>query len=112
VQFFGEVGALLRDTNGLIAEKAQITSAILKVGQLEKAMPQLEKISTLQAAIETRLQGVTDELRELDGDWDECLRDPARRTAALVTLERLYHLFGFFERWARQLQERSFQLTV
>lgn len=112
VQLFGEVGTLLRDTHGLIAEKAQVTSSILKVGLLEKAVPHLEKISRLQAAIQTRLNGVTDDLRTLDRNWDECLRDPARRAAALATSERLYHLFGFFDRWARQLQERSFQLTV
>ena len=112
VQFFGEVGALLRDTNGLISEKAQVTSSILRVGLLERAMPHLERISKLQEAIQTRLQTVTDELRALDRDWGECLRDPSRRAMALATSERLYHLFGFLERWAGQLQERSFQLTV
>lgn len=112
MQFFGEVGALLRETNGLVTEKAAVTSAILRVGLLEKSMPYLEKISKLQASIQTRLQGVTDELRALDREWDECLRSPDRRAAALASAERLYHLFGFFERWAGQLQERSFQLTV
>ena len=112
VQLFGEVGALLRDTNSLVAEKARVTSSLLKVGLLEKAMPQLEKIARLQTAIQVRLTGVTDDLRALDHDWDESLRDPARRAAALATAERLYHLFGFHDRWASQLQERSFQLTI
>ena len=112
VQLFGEVGAVLRETNALIAEKAQAASAILRVGLLEKAMPQLEKISRLQADIQSRLAGMTDELRALDRDWENSLADPARRAAALMSLEKLYHLLGFYERWARQLQERSFQLTV
>jgi len=112
VQFFGEVGALLRETNGLVAEKASVTSAILKVGLLEKAMPYLERIAKLQAAIQARLQGVMEELRMLDQHWEECRQDPARRAAALGSAVRLYHLFGFFERWAGQLQERNFQLTV
>jgi DnaJ-domain-containing protein 1 len=112
MQFFAEVGALLRETNGLNTEKAAVTSAILRVGLLEKSTPYLEKISKLQASIHTRLQEVTNELRGLDREWDECLQDPARRASALASVERLYHLFGFFERWAGQLQERSFQLTV
>ncbi len=112
VQLFGEVGAVLRETNALIAEKAQAASAILRVGLLEKAMPQLENISRLQADIQSRLAGMTDELRALDRDWENSLADPARRAAALMSLEKLYHLLGFYERWARQLQERSFQLTV
>jgi len=112
VQFFSEVGAVLRDTNALLAEKSQATPAIMRAGQIGKAMPLLEKISRLQTAIQMRLDGVTQELRALDGDWDACLRDPARRETALATADKLYHLFGFFERWASQLQERSFQLTL
>ena len=112
VQFFGEVGAVLRDMNTLLVEKSQAASAILKVGLIGKALPQLEKISKLQAAIETRLNTVTEELRALDGEWAACLCDPAQRETALATAEKLYHLFGFLDRWARQLQERSFQLTI
>ena len=112
VQLFGTVGAALRDTNPLVAEKALATSAILRVGLMEKALPHIENISRLQAVIQTQLQGVTDELRRLDGEWDAGLLNPAQRSAALATAEKLYHLFGFYERWAGQLQERSFQLTV
>ena len=112
MQFFGEVGALLRETNSLVAEKASVTSSILKVGLLEKAMPYLEKISTLQAMLQARLQRVMEELRALDQDWAERVKEPTQRAAALASVVRLYHLLGFLERWAGQLQERSFQLTV
>jgi len=112
VQLFGTVGALLRETNPLVAEKSQATSAMAKVGLMQKALPHIEKLAQLQAVIQTQLQGVTDELRKLDGDWDNFLGDPTKRAAAFGTVEKLYHLFGFYERWAGQLQERSFQLTV
>ena len=112
VQFFGEVGAVLRDTNALLAEKSATTSAILRAGLIEKAMPQLEKLHRLQKAIQTHLDGVTFDLRALDGDWAASLRDPIRRETAIATADKLYHLFGFFDRWTGQLRERSFQLTI
>lgn len=112
MQFFGEVGTLLRETNSLVAEKASTTSSILKAGLLEKSLPHLERISKLQTLLQTRLHGVTEEVRALDQNWDAQLQDPTQRKTALAAIERLYHLFGFLERWAGQLQERSFQLTV
>lgn len=112
VQLFGAVGSLLRETQPMLAEKSQATSAMAKAGLMQKAVPKIGQISQLQAAIQTQLQAVTDELRTLDAAWADRGQDPARHAAALAAGEKLYHLFGFYERWASQLQERSFELTV
>lgn len=112
MQFFSEVGMLLRETNSLLAEKSSVTSPILKVNLLERSMPYLERISKLQALLQVRLREAMDELRTLDSQWDGQLKEPTQRAAALQSVERLYHLYGFLERWSGQLQERSFQLTV
>lgn len=112
VQLFSEVATLLKNTEGVLTQKARATSAIQKAGLLTQAMPYLEKIALLQSSIRSRLQEVGQGLHALDKEWPGYLQDPGQRPSAFATAEKLYHLYGFLDRWTQQLQERMIQLTL
>lgn len=112
VQMFSQVALLLRQTDPLLKEKAQAVSPMLKVGVLERAMPHLGTISTLQTAIDSRRTELDGELRALDAEWAGTVTNPQMREEALAGVQRLYHLFGFVDRWSAQLRERMIQLTI
>jgi DnaJ-domain-containing protein 1 len=112
VQMFSQVAMLLRQTDGLMKEKAQAVSPMLKVALLERAMPHLGSISILQAAIDARRVELDDELRMLDVAWAGDISDLQTRDKALAGAQRLSHLFGFVDRWSGQLRERMIQLTM
>ena len=112
VQMFSQVALLLRQTDPLLKEKAQAVSPMLKVGVLERAMPHLGMISTLQTAIDSRRAELDGELRALDAEWAGAVTNPQMREEALAGVQRLYHLFGFVDRWSAQLRERMIQLTI
>ncbi len=52
----------------------------------------------------------TDELKSLDAQW--ILAGAASRKEILPKLEELYRLFGYFNRWNSQIQERVVQLSL
>jgi len=111
VQLFAEVGAVLRQTDALLKEKAQAISPMVKVRVLEKSLPSLDKISQLQPILARRREALLSELRALDEAWQQRPHDSAG-DSLLADAERLYHLFGFLDRWVAQLQERMVQLTL
>lgn len=112
IQMFSQVAMLLRQTDSLLNEKAQAVSPMLKVGVLERAVPHLGMISTLQTAIDRRRAELDGELRALDADWAGLVSNPENREPVLAGVQRLYHLFGFLDRWSGQLRERMIQLTI
>ena len=112
VQMFSQVALLLRQTDPLLKEKAQAVSPMLKVGVLERAMPHLGNISTLRAAIDRRRSELDGELHALDAGWEAAAGNFETREQALAEVRRLYHLFGFLDRWSAQLGERMIQLTM
>lgn len=112
IQMFSQVAMLLRQTDPLLKEKAQAVSPMLKVGILERAMPHLGMISTLQTGIDQRRSELDGELAALDAVWVESVLNAEMRGQALAGAQRLYHLFGFLDRWSAQLRERMIQLTI
>jgi hypothetical protein len=48
-------------------------------------------------------------LKALDAQWISA--DAAARREILPKLEELYRLFGYFNRWNNQIQERVVQLS-
>jgi len=112
VQLFSEVAMLLKSTENILTQKARATSAIQKAGLLTQAVPHLENISRLQSTIRNRLEKAEQDLHELDKKWPEHVQSPDQRSSAFTTADRLYHLYGFLDRWTQQLHERMVQLTL
>jgi len=106
---FAEVSMVCRSADGFLAEKSKVTSPLLKVQLFERGQDWVEKLNGLQRKLNELREKLTDELKSLDAQWISS--DAASRKEILPKLEELYRLFGYFNRWNNQIQERIVQLS-
>ena len=106
---FAEVAATCRNADNFLSEKNKAISPLLQVQLFERSQEQTEKLRALQ----TRLAGwhdtLVEKLKLLDTSW---VSPPGDRTVLLNRLEELYRLFGYFNRWNNQIQERIVRLSL
>ena len=105
---FTEVATACRQADAFLAEKNRTTSPLLQVGLFERAQEWIERLKTLQSRLGVFHHQLLDELRSLDAAWTG-VGDPK---SLLPRLEELYRLFGYFNRWSSQVQERIMQLSL
>jgi len=106
---FAEVAVTCRNADNILGEKNKATSPLLQVRLFEQAQAWVEPLRTLQTRL-AGLQGkLIEELKSLDASW---AARAGERTVLLNRLEELYRLFGYFNRWNGQLQERIVQLSL
>jgi DnaJ-domain-containing protein 1 len=110
MRLFREVGTLLRQTETVLAQRQQASSALLKVQAMQQALPQLAQLDALQANLGENRTRLLDELRALDAAW--MTKDGMPRDTLLDQAENLYHQFGFLDRWTAHMRERLIQLTL
>src|SRR3984957_869784 len=106
---FAEVSMVCRNTDGFLAEKSKVTSPLLQVQLFERGQDWVEKLNVLQRKLNELREKLTEELKSLDAQWISV--DAASRKEILPKLEELYRLFGYFNRWNGQIQERVVQLS-
>jgi hypothetical protein len=106
---FAEVAAACRAADHFLAEKAKVTSPLLQVQMFEQAQAWLEKLNSRQQTFGRLREKLTGELKSLDEEWMSA--GPAARRECLSKLEELYRLFGYFNRWNNQIQERVVRLS-
>jgi hypothetical protein len=106
---FAEVAAACGAADQFLTEKAKVTSPLLQVQMFEQAQTWLEKLNTLQQKFGRLREALTGELKLLDDEWMSA--GPAGRRECLSRLEDLYRLFGYFNRWNNQIQERVVRLS-
>ena len=87
-----------------------MTSPLLQVRLFERGQEWVEKLNALQKKLNELREKLTDGLKSLDEQWNAA--DAAARREILPKLEELYRLFGYFNRWNSQIQERIVQLTL
>jgi DnaJ-domain-containing protein 1 len=107
---FMEVGKLCRDADAFLAERGRVSSPLLKAQMFERGQGWTDKLMALQRQLNVKRDELVAELRSIDTAW-ESTRQEGVRAATLARLEQLSRLFGFFERWASQVQERIVQLS-
>jgi curved DNA-binding protein CbpA len=107
---FTGVAAACRQTDAFLAEKARVTSPLLQVNFFGQGLEWVEKLQRLQQNLNLFHQQLLNELHALDETWMQAAT-PADRRPLLVRLEELYRLFGYFNRWNSQIQERIVQLS-
>ena len=93
-----------------MTEKGNATSPLLQVQSFERAQEWVEKLNSLQRKLNGLLGKLTGELKSLDEKWIE--NNSEARDDLLKKLEELYRLFGYFNRWNGQIQERIVQLSL
>src|SRR5882757_7534930 len=106
---FAEVANSCRSADGFLAEKSKATSPLLQVQLFERGQDWVEKLNGLQRKLNELREQLTGELKSLDAQWVSA--DVAVRREILPRLEELYRLFGYFNRWNNQIQERVVQLS-
>jgi curved DNA-binding protein CbpA len=106
---FAEVSMVCRSADGFLVEKGKVTSPLLQVQLFERRQDWVEKLNVLQRKLNELREKLTGELKSLDAQWISA--DVASRKEILPKLEELYRLFGYFNRWNGQIQERVVQLS-
>jgi DnaJ-domain-containing protein 1 len=106
---FAEVANSCRSADGFLAEKAKTTSPLVQVQLFEHGQDWVEKLNGLQRKLNELREKLNDELKSLDVRWVSA--NAAARREILPRLEELYRLFGYFNRWNNQIQERVVQLS-
>ncbi len=106
---FAEVATNCRNVDGFLAEKSEATSPLLQVQLFERGQEWADKLNALQKQLNRQREQLTDELKSLDAKWIST--DAVSRKEILPKLEELYRLFGYFNRWNNQIQERVVQLS-
>ena len=106
---FAEIANNCRDADKFLAEKAKATSPLLQVQFFERGQEWIEKLNLLQRKLNELREQLMDRLKLLDEKW--LAADTNSRRDILPKLEELYRLFGYFNRWNNQIQERGVQLS-
>jgi hypothetical protein len=107
---FAEVANDCRNADGFLAEKNQATSPLVQVQLFERGQEWVEKLNGLQRKLNELRGQLVNELKSLDARWISA--DAVSRREILPQLEELYRLFGYFNRWNNQIQERVVQLSL
>lgn len=108
---FAEVATACRNADAFLAEKSKTVSPLLQVQLFERAQEQVGQLRVLQQQLAGLRNKLVEELKSLDALW---MAQPQTdgRTILLCRLEELYRLFGYFNRWNSQIQERIVQLSL
>ena len=106
---FAEVATTCRKADAFLAEKGNATSPLVQVRLFERAQEWVGQLRTVQTRLAGLHSKLVEELKLLDAAWASPTNE---RTVLLDRLEELYRLFGYFNRWSGQLQERIVQLSL
>jgi curved DNA-binding protein CbpA len=107
---FAAVANDCRSADGFLVEKSQATSPLVQVQLFERGQDWVEKLNGLQKKLNELREKLIEELKALDARWISA--DAVSRRELLPKLEELYRLFGYFNRWSSQIQERVVQLSL
>ena len=106
---FAEVATSCRNADNFLAEKSKVTSPLLQVQLFEAGQDWVEKLNVLQKKLNELREKLAEELKSLDAQWVSA--DATARREIVPKLEELYRLFGYFNRWNGQIQERVVELS-
>jgi hypothetical protein len=85
-------------------------SPLLRVQLFERSQNWIEQLNLLQKKLGDLRDDLNNKLKVLDAVWMDS--DAAKRLEMLAELEGIYRLFGYFNRWRNQIQERTVQLML
>jgi DnaJ-domain-containing protein 1 len=107
---FAEVSMVCSSADRFLAEKAKATSPLLQVQLFERAQEWIEKLNALQKKLGGLQSELLAKLQTLDAQW--IAANSQTRDDLLKNLEDIYRLFGYFNRWNGQIQERIVHLSL
>jgi|KBSSwiStaDraftv2_1062776.scaffolds.fasta_scaffold20086_3 DnaJ-domain-containing protein 1 len=110
-----EVSRLCREADCFLAEKAKVTSPLLKVQLFEKGLAITERLNSLLVRLAAKLEALTMQLQILNMAWETA--PPVGASTRLHVLpcsrlEQIYRDLSYLTRWTQQLQERRVTLSL
>lgn len=108
-----EIGRTCREADAFLNEKRSATSPLLQVEIFERAQERVEKLMALVKQLDSRRETLMGELMQLDAHWEAgAAAGSTGRQARLMSLEEVYRLLSYYERWSSHLRERIVQLSL
>ena len=110
-----EISELCRKTDALLAEKANVTSPLLKVQLFERGMALTDALNLVVVRLKGRREGLFVQMRNLNMAWETAPPvDSSTRLHVLPCsrLEHIYRELSYLKRWTQQIQERLVQLSL
>ncbi len=114
MELFMEAVQVCRAADGFLADKAKVTSPLLKVHTFEQAMGWTDTLNTLQQTLHVKREELLAELKAMNAHWESAPEaDPVARRSVLplARLEEIYRAISYISRWTGQIQERVVQLS-
>jgi curved DNA-binding protein CbpA len=108
---FAGIAAICREADAFMLERDKVSSPLLKIQWFERAHEWIERLNSWQKKLADLRGELTARLESLDADWLRAEDSPPQKAPTLLKLEELYRLFGYFNRWQGQLQERVVRLS-
>ena len=109
---FIDVAQLCRQANAFLAERASVSSPVLRVQLFERGQEWAERLGAMQGRVGERHEKLIRELQDLDAEWNETQGNTAARAPLLRRLEEIHRLLSFYTRWNSQIQEAIVQLML
>jgi hypothetical protein len=112
---FFQVAKACQEADRCIADRAAITSPLLKVQMFERSLSVAERVSEVQSKVGQGLAALEVVLKSLNESWENApaIGSPGRaESLPLGQLEEVYRAVSYLARWRAQLQERFVQLSM
>jgi curved DNA-binding protein CbpA len=113
--WFTAVIQLCREVDGFLAERAKVTSPLLKVPMFERGQEWTDKLQAMQRQLSRRQEELIAVLKEMNAAWAAAPPVGTHQRTEALPLERLeevYRVMSYLTRWGGQLQERVLQLSL
>jgi DnaJ-domain-containing protein 1 len=101
-----------QETDAFLARQAGVTSPLLRAQSFAQGQDFTDRLTALQADLQSRQDQLLARLEELDRSWGQVVTEGPTRAALLAELETLSRWLGFFSRWQGQIQERLLRLLL
>jgi len=115
MDLFMEISQRCREADAFLAEKASVTSPLLKVQLFEGGMALVDSLNLLVEHLNGRREELIAQIRHLNMAWETAppVGSPTRlHVLPCSRLEHIYRHFSYLKRWTQQLEERLVQLSL
>lgn|SRR5262245_33273114 len=115
MDLFTEISELCRQTDAFLAERASVTSPLLKVPLFERGMALADRLKLLAERLNRRQEGLMVQMRNLNMAWETApaVGAPTRvHVLPCSRLEQIYRDLSYLKRWIQQVQDRLVQLSL
>jgi hypothetical protein len=110
-----EISELCRETDAFLAEKASVTSPLLKVQLFERGMVLADRLNLLVERLNERRAALIVQMRNLNMAWETAPQVGSSTRLHVLPCSRLEHIYrdlSYLTRWTQQLQERLVHLSL